>query len=175
MLDSCFLKHNSHTHPHTPTRTRTHVATLRPGSFLFQAVQQCEVDGVHHFEDEHGKYYGLDYRVWGNLNLQAFPAPITSTSPMAFGLLPVDATGLTDVTVWHAMSSICRQTFGPYDEPPLMIPPSLASALLTGTATGFQCDGLGQLFRESDGSISTAFSRSRTIGRFFVDLWRIKS
>lgn len=35
---------------------------------------------------EHGKYYGLDYRVWGNLSLQAFPAPITSTSPMAFGL-----------------------------------------------------------------------------------------
>ena len=41
----------------------THSATLRPGAFLFQVMQQCDVTGISHFEDEHGKYYGLDYKV----------------------------------------------------------------------------------------------------------------
>ena len=39
-----------------------------------------------------------------------------------------------------------------------MIPPTLATALLDGTATGFQCDGLRRLFHESTGSIYCIFT-----------------
>ena len=39
-----------------------------------------------------------------------------------------------------------------------MIPPALAAALLVGTATGFQCDGLRQLFHESNVSVYCIFT-----------------
>ena len=77
---------------------------------------------------------------------------------MAFGLSPIAEVGLTALSVWHALTSFCRQSFGPYDESPLMIPPTLATALLDGTATGFQCDGLRQLFHESNDSICCIFT-----------------
>eukprot|EP00435_Cladocopium_sp_Y103_P047260 s12_g13.t2 len=138
----------------------THVAILRPGSFLFQAMHQCDLDGIDHFEDEHGKFYGLDYRVWGSLSLQAFATPALPRM-MAFGLLPSAQPGLqlglTDMTVWKALVSLCGHTFGPYDEPPLMITPSMATALLMGTATQFQCDGLRALYHESNGQIFCIF------------------
>lgn len=134
-----------------------HVAIVFPGVSLFQAMQQCQLQGISHFEDEDGKFYGLDYRVWHSLRISAHTR-VNIPPQMAFGLAPGHEVGLTDVTVWHAMVSICRSSSSPYDEPPLMITPSMADALLTGTFTPFQCDGLRALFKESDGMIYCIFA-----------------
>ena len=93
-----------------------------PVSPCFQAMQQCQLQGISHFEDEDGKFYGLDYRVWHSLRISAHTR-VNIPPQMAFGLAPGHEVGLTDVTVWHAMVSICRSSSSPYDEPPLMITP----------------------------------------------------
>ena len=134
-----------------------HLAVVRPGSFLFQAQIQCGLEDIAYYEDENGKFFGPDYRVWGDLRLLAHPRTLTDDTVMAFGLRCPDLIGLSDMTIWTSMVSICQTTFGPYDEPPLMIPPSMATALLSGTITVFQRDGLAALFKESNGHIYCIF------------------
>jgi hypothetical protein len=134
------------------------VALVAPGTFLFQVLQQNGLTGVTHLEDADGKFYGLDYKIWGSLRLLAKFCPPSTAPTMAFGSSLEKDTGLTDLTVWHALVSICKISHGPYDEPPLMITPSLAEALILGTATSFQCHGLRALYQESDGRVYCIFA-----------------
>eukprot|EP00435_Cladocopium_sp_Y103_P055731 s456_g18.t1 len=133
-----------------------HVAFVIPGSFLFQALQQLSITQVSHFIDADGKYFGLDYRVWGSLSLKTCAS--TQVGQMAFGLSAIHQEGLSDITVWTALVSICQSNHCPYDELPLLVPPSLAKALLEDSATSFQCHGLRALYRESNGDIFTIFA-----------------
>lgn len=135
-----------------------HLAVVRPGSFLFQAHQQCGLDDISYYEDEEGRFFGPDYRVWGDLRLLAHPRAAAGVQQMAFGLRCPDLIGLSDTTIWTSLVSICQTTFSPYDEPPLMIPPSIANAILSGTLTAFQGDGLRALFKESNGQLYCIFA-----------------
>lgn len=135
-----------------------YVAFVRPGSFLFQALQQCDVAQISHCIDGDGKFYGLDYRIWGSLRLIAQSRSVFQSPQMAFGLQATEHIGLTDVTVWSALVGVCRSTLSPYEEPPLMVTPSMAKALIDETATPFQCHGLRALYQESNGDIFCIFA-----------------
>ena len=135
------------------------VAFLDTGSFLFEALHREGIDGITHCEDASGRFFGLDYRVWGSIMLQTVVSHNDSrTATTACGSSATTADGLNDVTMWTAMTSLCHSMQPVYDERPLLIPPGLALRLLEGHWTELQRRALKSFFEESNGVIHCFFA-----------------
>ena len=135
------------------------IESLFPGDFLFQALTFEQRLHIRHFEDDAGKFYGLDFRVWSTLRLRAVmrQSPATISGPPC-GDTSSMSLGLGDHTIWTSLISLCKAHLGPYDEAPLMVTPTLASTFLQGQFQEQQIYGLQELFHRCNGSIYCIFA-----------------
>ena len=134
------------------------VAMIRPGDFLFQALQQCGLHGIHHLEDDRGLYYGLDFRAWGSLRLWAIEGVFDF--PRGNLCKPWDnqLVGLGSRTIWSSMTSLIQSALGHYADSPLMLTPELAKLALAEQLDSKQKIGLSELHFRSNGDIFCIFA-----------------
>ena len=139
-----------------------HVIFVDAGSFLFEALNKEGILDVKHCSDASGRFFGLDFRFWGSIMLHTVSADHTLDEdiPMAFGLSSsaTNLSGLNDRMMWSAMISLCGSVQSPYDEPPLLIPPALASCILAQSETKVQREALKLLFQCGNGSVYCFFA-----------------
>ena len=138
-----------------------HVVLISAGSFVFEALQQCQLFGIHHVTTMDGSFLGLDHRLWSSVRLQAHRCqPI-----MAFGLVGHAARGLHDGIIWQGMLGLCAQNLGFLGSPALLAHPQMAELLLHGEGVG---SGGVRGSRKS-----SAFSLMTSIGLCFGDIFSL--
>ena len=136
-----------------------HAHFLVAGSFLFEALNGLQIQGINFLTDQSGRVFGADFRVWKTMNLHTLPNWPPQFAPGLYGSGPgPHHLGLHDGHIWLALQSMCNNLLP--DEIPLLVHPRTAYALLHGTWDD-GCLQLAELYKQQPGRICCIFAANQ--------------
>eukprot|EP00438_Fugacium_kawagutii_P013642 Skav213115 [mRNA] locus=scaffold107:37661:42058:+ [translate_table: standard] len=135
-----------------------HVALLHPGSFVFEALAQCQIEGVDHLVDADARFYGLDFRIWDSLRLITVSAPLSpQLGLVGYGWASSGHCGLTDTTIWSFMTHLFETLSLPGRLGSILVSPCQALDLLDGVVPDSVSDSWPVSFGQVDGDLFCIF------------------